>query len=147
MASAQQKSEQQQSPQQKSANLERIAQYLNLTPQQKDKILPILADEAPKVREIKNDPSLSRMQRAQRIKAIHQQNDPQMKAILSPEQYQKLQAMRHKSISDAYHWSDLLELPDAEKSGFPESRLPTVWCSPAKCYVYITTAVQISADI
>ena len=103
MASAQQKSAQQQSQQQKSANLERIAQYLNLTPQQKDKILPILADEAPKVREIKHDPSLSRMQRAQRVKAIHQQNDPQMKAILSPEQYQKLQAMRHKSISDAYH--------------------------------------------
>ena len=103
MASAQQKSAQQQSPQQKSANLERIAQYLNLTPQQKDKILPILADEASKVRDIKNDPSLSRMQKAQRVKAIHQQNDPQMKAILSPEQYQKLQAMRHKSISDAIH--------------------------------------------
>jgi len=102
MASAQQKSAQQQSPQQKSANLEQIARYLNLTPQQKDKILPILADEAPKVREIKKDPSLSRMQRAQRVKAIHQQNDPQMKAILSPEQYQKLQAMRHKSISDVY---------------------------------------------
>jgi len=49
MASAQQKSAQQQSPQQQSANLERIARYLNLTPQQKDKILPILADEAPKV--------------------------------------------------------------------------------------------------
>jgi uncharacterized membrane protein len=48
MASAQQKSAQQQSPPQKSANLERIARYLNLTPQQKDKILPILADEAPK---------------------------------------------------------------------------------------------------
>ena len=102
IASAQQKSAQQQS-QQKNDNLERIAQYLNLTPQQKDKILPVLADEAPKVREIKNDPSLSRMQRAQRIKAIHQQNDPKMKAILSAEQYQKLQAMRHKSISDAYH--------------------------------------------
>jgi len=103
MASAQQKSAQQQSPQQQSTNLERIAQYLNLTPQQKDKILPILAGEAPKVREIKNDNSLSRMQKAQRVKAIHQQNDPQMKAILSPEQYQKLQVMRHKSISDVYH--------------------------------------------
>jgi Na+-transporting NADH:ubiquinone oxidoreductase subunit NqrC len=100
---AQPKAQQQPSAQQKSANLERIAQYLSLTPQQKDKILPILADEAPKVRAIKDDPSLSRMQRAQRIKAIHQQNDPQMKAILSPEQYQKLQAMRHKSISDAIH--------------------------------------------
>jgi periplasmic protein CpxP/Spy len=103
MSSAQQKSAQQQPAQQKNAKLEEIAQYLNLTPQQKDKILPILADEAPKVRAIKDDTSLSRMQRAQRIKAIHQQNDPQMKAILSPAQYQKLQAMRHKSISDAIH--------------------------------------------
>jgi Spy/CpxP family protein refolding chaperone len=91
------------SAQQQSAKLEEIAQYLNLTPQQKAKILPILADEAPKVRAIKNDPSFSRMQKTQRIKAIHQQNDPQMKAILSPEQYQKLQAMRHKSLSDAGH--------------------------------------------
>ena len=103
VSSAQQKSAQQPSAQQKSAKLEQIAQYLNLTPQQKDKILPILADEAPKVRAIKDDPSFSRMQRVQRIKAIHQQNDPQMKAILSAEQYQKLQAMRHKSLSDAYH--------------------------------------------
>ena len=74
---------QQQSAQQKSAKLEEIAQYLNLTPQQEDKILPILAAEAPKAREIKDDPSFSRIQRVQRIKAIHQQNDPQMKAILS----------------------------------------------------------------
>ena len=94
---------QQQSAQQKSAKLEEIAQYLNLTLQQKGKILPILADEAPKVRAIKNDPSFSRTQKMQQIKAIHQQNDPQMKAILSPEQYQKLQAMRHKSLSDAKH--------------------------------------------
>ena len=103
MSSAQQKSAQQPSAQQKSVKLEQIAQYLNLTPQQKDKVLPVLADEAPKVRAIKEDPSLSRMQRAQKIRVIHQQNDPQMKAILSPEQYQKLQAMRHKSISDAIH--------------------------------------------
>ena len=103
ISSAQQKTQQQPSAQQKSANLEQIAQYLSLTPQQKDKILPILAEEGTKVRAIKNDPSLSRMQRAQQIKAIHQKNDPQMKVILSPEQYQKLQAMRHKSISDAIH--------------------------------------------
>jgi len=103
ISSAQQKAQQQPSAQQKSAKLEQIAQYLSLTPQQKDKILPILDDEGRKVRAIKDDPSLSKMQRAQRIKAIHQQNDPQMKAILSPEQYQKLQAMRHKSISDAIH--------------------------------------------
>jgi Na+-transporting NADH:ubiquinone oxidoreductase subunit NqrC len=103
ISSGQQKAQQQPTAQQKSATREHIAQYLSLTPQQKDKILPILADEGTKVRAIKDDPSLSTMQRAQRIKAIHQQNDPQMKAILSPAQYQKLQAMRHKSISDAIH--------------------------------------------
>jgi hypothetical protein len=91
------------SAQQKAAKLEEISQYLNLTPEQKAKILPILAGEAPKVKAIKEDHSFSKIQKTQQIKAIHQQNDPQMKAILSPEQYQKLQAMRHKTLSDAIH--------------------------------------------
>jgi len=78
-----------------------IAQQLNLTPQQKEKILPILADEVPKVNAIKNNNSLSKVQKIQQLRAIHQQTDPQMKAILSPEQYQKLQAIRQQTIRDA----------------------------------------------
>jgi len=78
-----------------------IAQQLNLTPQQKEKILPILAAEVPKVHAIKNDNSLSKIQKIQQLRAIHQQTDPQMKAILSPEQYQKLQAIRQQTIRDA----------------------------------------------
>src|SRR5215469_7262103 len=77
-----------------------IGQQLNLTPQQKEKILPILAAEVPKVQAIKNDNSLSKIQKMQQVRAIHQQNDPQMKAILSPEQYQKLQAIRQQTIRD-----------------------------------------------
>jgi Spy/CpxP family protein refolding chaperone len=80
---------------------EAIAQQLNLTPQQKIKILPILRDEGPKIQAIKNDNSLSRIQKVQQIKAIHQQTDPQMKAILTPQQYQKLQAIRLQAIKDA----------------------------------------------
>ncbi len=80
---------------------EAISQQLNLTPQQKVKILPILREEAPKVAAIKNDNSLSRIQKMQQIRAIHQQTDPQMKAILSPEQYQKLQAIRQQTIREA----------------------------------------------
>ena len=90
----------------KAAKLQAISQQLNLTPEQKAKVLPILADEGPKVQAIKNDNSLSRMQKMQQIKAIHHQTDPQMKAILSPEQYQKLQAIRQQAIKDAiqtYH--------------------------------------------
>jgi protein CpxP len=78
-----------------------IAQQLNLTPQQKEKVLPILAAEAPKVQAIKNDNSLSKLQKIQQLKAIHQQTDPQMKAILSPEQYQKLKEIRLQAIKDA----------------------------------------------
>ena len=78
-----------------------IAQQLGLTPQQKEKVLPILANEVPKVQAIKNDNSLSKIQKIQQLKAIHQQTDPQMKAILSPEQYQKLRQIRAQTIREA----------------------------------------------
>jgi hypothetical protein len=78
-----------------------IGQELNLTPQQKEKILPILAAEVPKVQAIKNDNSLSRIQKMQQVRAIHQQTDPQMKAILSPEQYQKLKQIRLQAVKNA----------------------------------------------
>ena len=89
------------SAQNKAAKVQAIAQQLDLTPQQKVKILPILADEGPKVEAIKNDNSLSKAQKIQQIRAIHQQTDPQMKATLSQEQYQKLQAIRKQAIKDA----------------------------------------------
>ena len=77
-----------------------VAQELNLTPQQKEKILPILVAEAPKVNAIKNDNSLSKMQKMEQVRAIHQQTDPQMKAILSPEQYQKLKQIRLQAVKN-----------------------------------------------
>src|SRR5246127_965526 len=81
--------------------LEAISEQLNLTPQQKAKVLPILADEAPKVQAVKNNSSLSGMQKMQQLRAIHQQTDPQMKAILSPDQYQKLKQIRVQALHDA----------------------------------------------
>jgi periplasmic protein CpxP/Spy len=85
----------------KLSKLEAISQQLELTPQQKSKVLPILRDELPKVEAIKNDNSLGKIQKVQQIRAIHQQTDPQMKAILSPAQYQKLQAIRQQAIREA----------------------------------------------
>jgi hypothetical protein len=89
------------SAQNKGAKLQAISQQLNLTPQQKAKVLPILADEAPKVEAVKNNSSLSGMQKMQQLRAIHQQTDPQMKAILSPAQYQKLQTIRQQAVREA----------------------------------------------
>jgi len=83
------------------SKIEAISQQLDLTPQQKLKMLPILREEAPKVEAIKNNNSLSKIQKVQQLRAIHQQTDPQMKAILSKEQYQKLKAIRQQTIREA----------------------------------------------
>ena len=83
------------------AKAQAIAQELNLTPQQKEKILPILAAEVPKVAAIKNDNSLSRVQKMQQVRAIHQQTDPQMKSILTPEHYEKLKQIRLQAVKDS----------------------------------------------
>jgi hypothetical protein len=58
------------------AKAQAISAQLNLTPKQKAQILPILADEGPKVEAIKNNSSLSNLQKVQQIRAIHQQTDP-----------------------------------------------------------------------
>jgi Spy/CpxP family protein refolding chaperone len=53
------------------------------------------------VEAIKSNSSLSNLQKVQQIKAVHQQTDPQMKAILSPAQYQKLQTVRQQAVREA----------------------------------------------
>ena len=83
------------------SKLENISAQLSLTPQQKAKVLPILAEEGPKVEAVKNNTSLSNLQKMEQLKAIHQQTDPQMKAILSPAQYEKLKAIRQQAIQEA----------------------------------------------
>ncbi len=83
------------------SKLEAISAQLNLTPKQKAKVLPILAEEGPKVEAIKNNSSLSNLQKVQQIRAVHQQTDPQMKAILSPAQYEKLKTIRQQAIQEA----------------------------------------------
>ena len=75
-----------------------VARQLKLTPQQEVEVLPILKAEAPKFEAIKNDPSLSGMQKMSQLRAIHSENAPQLQRILSPAQYQELQAIREQDI-------------------------------------------------
>lgn len=81
--------------------LEEVSRQLQLSPQQRRQLMPILASEAPKVKAIRTDTSLSRMEKLRRLKALHDQNDPQVKAILTPDQYQTLREMRRKEIEQA----------------------------------------------
>jgi Spy/CpxP family protein refolding chaperone len=82
-------------------NVEQMAKQLNLTPQQKLELVPILKAEAPRVEAIRNDPSLSRAQKLQKLRAIHEETNPRVKSILTPEQYQQLQEIRRTEIGQA----------------------------------------------
>jgi hypothetical protein len=83
------------------AKVEAISQQLQLTPQQQIEVIPILKQEAPKIQAIKNDPSLSGLQKVKQLRAIHQETAPKLQQILSPAQYQKLQEIRQQDIKEA----------------------------------------------
>lgn len=78
-----------------------VAQELQLTPEQKEKVMPILMREAPKLEAIKNDTSLSGLQKMKQIRAIHSETAPELQKILSPAQYQKLQQIREQKMREA----------------------------------------------
>jgi periplasmic protein CpxP/Spy len=84
-----------QSPAQK---LQQLSQVLGLSPVQKEQLLPLLEVEGPKIEAIKTNPSLTNGQKLLQMRAIHQQTDPQVKAILSPQQYQTWQSIREQEI-------------------------------------------------
>jgi protein CpxP len=83
------------------AKLEALSQQLNLTPEQKVKLLPILKEEVPKLEAIKKNTSLSGIQKMKQLRAVHDQSAPQLQKILSPAQYQKLQDIRQEEIRQA----------------------------------------------
>ena len=80
---------------------ERLSQVLNLSPQQKIQLLPILEAEGPKVNAIKNNSALTPMQKMKELRAVHQESDPRVKAILSPQQYEEWQQIRQRQIQQA----------------------------------------------
>jgi hypothetical protein len=83
------------------AKLEALSKQLKLTPQQKGELLPILEAEAPKFEAIKNDASMSGMQKMRQLRALHSENAGPLQKILSPAQYQQLQAIREADIQKA----------------------------------------------
>jgi hypothetical protein len=85
----------------KAEKFQALAKQLNLTPQQEKQLMPILEADAPKLEAIKNNTSLGPLQKMEQLKAIHAQSDPQVKAILNPQQYQQLQQIRQQEIHQA----------------------------------------------
>lgn len=74
--------------------LEKMSAALQLTPQQKQQVRPILLEEAPKLKALKSDTSLGPMQKAMQMRQIADATDAKLKPILTPAQYQTWQQMR-----------------------------------------------------
>jgi hypothetical protein len=74
-----------------------LQQYLSLSPQQSAQIMPILANEAREVIAIRNNNSLSNVQKREEVRAIHHQSDQQLKPLLTPAQHEKLKLARQQA--------------------------------------------------
>jgi protein CpxP len=75
---------------------QRIGKRLNLTEDQTAKLEPILATQQQKMAALRSDTSLTRDQRREQFKAIHQDTKSQLATVLTPDQLQQLQSMhRH----------------------------------------------------
>jgi len=76
------------------AKLDKLSSALQLTPQQKKQMMPILMEEGQKLKGIKSDTTLGPMQKMMQMKEVGSAADAQIKPILTPEQDQKFEQIR-----------------------------------------------------
>lgn len=76
------------------AKLEKMSAELQLTPQQKQQMLPIMMEEGKRMKAIKSNTSLGGMQKMMQMKQVGTDMDAKVQPILSPQQYQKYEQIR-----------------------------------------------------
>lgn len=74
--------------------LEKMSAALQLTPQQKQQVRPILMEEAPKLKALKSNTSLGPLQKAMQMRQIADATDAKLKPVLTPQQYQTWEQIR-----------------------------------------------------
>jgi periplasmic protein CpxP/Spy len=70
---------------------------LNLTDEQKAKLQPIIQDENRQMEALRNDTSMTQEQKIAKANEVRQNASPKIKAILTPEQLQKLADLQQKA--------------------------------------------------
>lgn len=75
--------------------IERMAQVLNLSDSQRTQIEPLLMSEHQKIRELREDSSLSPDDKRAKMKEIREDTMAQLESVLTPEQYSKWKEMTH----------------------------------------------------
>ena len=79
-------------------DLSSVGQMLHLSPEQMQKVMPILQSEVPKLQAIKGNTSLTGAQKTTEAKAVQQQSDSKLKGILSPQQLGSLKNFRASQL-------------------------------------------------
>jgi protein CpxP len=77
-------------------NLERLAEELGLTADQKAKLGPIMKHQQEQMQALRKDESLSQEQRREKGRALREENQKAIAAILTPEQAKKFAEMRER---------------------------------------------------
>jgi protein CpxP len=84
--------------QQARGRLQWMAQQLNLTEDQKEKLRPILMKEGMELKTLRDDTSMSPEDKHEKMKGIHDKYRPDIRAILTPEQQQKFDQMKEEGM-------------------------------------------------
>ena len=71
------------------ARMQEAIKDLNLTDEQKEQLKPIYQEQMEKLRELRQDTSLSIPEKLEKLKALHQEIAPKLKKVLTAEQYAK----------------------------------------------------------
>ena len=73
-----------------------VEDELNLTQDQKQKIAEVVDDENKQISTVRNDTSMNMEQKQQKVMQIRQEGAPRIKAILTPDQLQKLASIQQR---------------------------------------------------
>jgi protein CpxP len=79
------------SPQQR---VERLATELTLNAEQKTKLTTVFEDETKKMRDLRADTAVPRDQQREKVRALREESNKQIKTILTNEQWEKYQKLR-----------------------------------------------------
>lgn len=77
--------------------LKRMERHLGLTEEQKTAIAPILAEENGEMKAVRNDASLNRTQKREKMREIRDRYHDRIGTVLTPEQKQKADAARDRA--------------------------------------------------
>lgn len=73
-----------------------MKEKLGLTPEQVEKLKPIFAADAEKLKALRDDAALTREQKGEKMRAIFQASMEELKAIITPDQAEKWKAAMEK---------------------------------------------------